>query len=161
IALAILASYLLGATPTSYIAGKVRRGGGSGLRGRGGQNVGATTVVRTLGGRYAVHGAPFAIPKGALRGVFFLTVFAAAVGGAGARAGCARVEASGRYQRLSDPRLEVRDSGRTVRHRQGRDCGAVLLQVGRRGRRGRRGGASVAPRRPGRRGGPRPHVLPL
>jgi glycerol-3-phosphate acyltransferase PlsY len=80
--LAILASYLLGATPTSYIAGKVGRG--IDLREHGSKNLGATNVYRILGWKYAIPVALFDIAKGAVPVLLFshpawLTV---AVGGA-------------------------------------------------------------------------------
>ena len=62
--LAILASYLLGATPTSYIAGKVGRG--IDLREHGSRNLGATNVYRILGWKYAIPVALFDIAKGAV-----------------------------------------------------------------------------------------------
>jgi len=62
--LAILASYLLGATPTSYIAGKVGRG--IDLREHGSKNLGATNVYRILGWKYAIPVALFDIVKGAV-----------------------------------------------------------------------------------------------
>ena len=61
--LAILASYLLGATPTSYIAGKLGRG--IDLREHGSKNLGATNVYRILGWKYAIPVALFDIAKGA------------------------------------------------------------------------------------------------
>jgi len=64
IVLAILASYLLGATPTSYIAGKLGRG--IDLREHGSKNLGATNVYRILGWKYAIPVALFDIAKGAL-----------------------------------------------------------------------------------------------
>ncbi|PYP60165.1 MAG: acyl-phosphate glycerol 3-phosphate acyltransferase [Gemmatimonadetes bacterium] len=48
----LVLAYLLGATPTSYIAGKVGRG--IDLRQHGSQNLGATNVYRVLGWRYAI-----------------------------------------------------------------------------------------------------------
>jgi len=69
--LAILASYLLGATPTSYIAGKVRRGGGIDLREHGSRNLGATNVYRILGWKYAIPVALVDIAKGAIPVLFF------------------------------------------------------------------------------------------
>ncbi|HLQ58079.1 MAG TPA: glycerol-3-phosphate 1-O-acyltransferase PlsY [Gemmatimonadales bacterium] len=69
--LAILVSYLLGATPTSYIAGKVRRGGGIDLREHGSKNLGATNVYRILGWKYAIPVALFDIAKGAVPVLFF------------------------------------------------------------------------------------------
>jgi len=62
--LAILASYLLGATPTSYIAGKVGRG--IDLREHGSRNLGATNVYRILGWKYAIPVALFDMAKGAV-----------------------------------------------------------------------------------------------
>ncbi|HEX9218715.1 MAG TPA: glycerol-3-phosphate 1-O-acyltransferase PlsY [Gemmatimonadales bacterium] len=67
--LAILASYLLGATPTSYIAGKVGRG--IDLREHGSKNLGATNVYRILGWKYAIPVALFDIAKGAIPVLFF------------------------------------------------------------------------------------------
>jgi glycerol-3-phosphate acyltransferase PlsY len=64
IALWILAAYLLGATPTSYIAGKLGRG--IDLRQHGSKNLGATNVYRTLGWKYAIPVALFDIAKGAV-----------------------------------------------------------------------------------------------
>src|SRR5437667_1701543 len=74
-------------------------------------------------------------------------------GGAGDRPPRARLQEPRRHQRLSHPGLEVRDSRRAVRHREGRDPRAVLLAVG-----GRRA-ASLAARRARWGRGPRPHVL--
>ena len=62
--LAILGSYLLGATPTSYIAGKVGRG--IDLREHGSKNLGATNVYRILGWKYAIPVALIDIAKGAV-----------------------------------------------------------------------------------------------
>ena len=62
--LAILASYLLGATPTSYIAGKLGRG--IDLRDHGSKNLGATNVYRILGWKYAIPVALVDIAKGAV-----------------------------------------------------------------------------------------------
>jgi len=64
VVLAILASYLLGATPTSYIAGKLGRG--IDLREHGSKNLGATNVYRLLGWKYAIPVALFDIAKGAV-----------------------------------------------------------------------------------------------
>ena len=69
IALWILAAYLLGATPTSYIAGKLGRG--IDLREHGSKNLGATNVYRILGWKYAVPVALFDIAKGAIPVLFF------------------------------------------------------------------------------------------
>jgi len=60
----MLGSYLLGATPTSYIAGKLGRG--IDLREHGSKNLGATNVYRILGWRYAIPVALFDIAKGAI-----------------------------------------------------------------------------------------------
>jgi len=67
--LAILAAYLLGATPTSYIAGKLGRG--IDLREHGSKNLGATNVYRILGWKYAIPVALFDIAKGAIPVLFF------------------------------------------------------------------------------------------
>ena len=48
----LLASYLLGAMPTSYLAGRLFRG--IDLREHGSRNLGATNLYRVLGWRYAV-----------------------------------------------------------------------------------------------------------
>jgi acyl phosphate:glycerol-3-phosphate acyltransferase len=61
-ALTLLAAYLLGATPTSYVAGKLGRG--IDLREHGSRNLGATNVYRILGWRYAIPVALFDIAKG-------------------------------------------------------------------------------------------------
>ena len=68
-ALAIVAAYLLGATPTSYIAGKLGRG--IDLREQGSKNLGATNVYRILGWKYAIPVALFDIAKGAIPVVLF------------------------------------------------------------------------------------------
>ncbi|HWC75274.1 MAG TPA: glycerol-3-phosphate 1-O-acyltransferase PlsY [Gemmatimonadales bacterium] len=62
--LAILVSYLIGATPTSYIAGKLGRG--IDLREHGSKNLGATNVYRILGWKYAIPVALVDIAKGAI-----------------------------------------------------------------------------------------------
>jgi glycerol-3-phosphate acyltransferase PlsY len=67
--LALLAAYVLGATPTSYIAGKLGRG--IDLREHGSRNLGATNVYRILGWKYAVPVALFDIAKGAIAIVLF------------------------------------------------------------------------------------------
>ena len=63
-ALWLLASYFVGAIPTSYLAGRIFRG--IDLREHGSKNLGATNVYRTLGWRYAVPVALFDIAKGAV-----------------------------------------------------------------------------------------------
>lgn len=62
--LALLGSYLLGATPTSYIAGRLGRG--IDLREHGSKNLGATNVYRILGWKYAIPVALIDIAKGAV-----------------------------------------------------------------------------------------------
>lgn len=64
IALWIVASYLLGATPTSYIAGRLGRG--IDLREHGSKNLGATNVYRLLGWSYAVPVGLFDVAKGVI-----------------------------------------------------------------------------------------------
>lgn len=60
----IFAAYLLGATPTSYITGRLARG--IDLREHGSKNLGATNVYRILGWKYAIPVALIDIAKGAL-----------------------------------------------------------------------------------------------
>jgi glycerol-3-phosphate acyltransferase PlsY len=67
--LAIAAAYLLGATPTSYLAGKLVRG--VDLRDHGSKNLGATNVFRILGWKYAIPVAVFDIAKGAIPVLLF------------------------------------------------------------------------------------------
>jgi glycerol-3-phosphate acyltransferase PlsY len=62
--LAVLASYLLGAIPTSYLVGRIFRG--IDLREHGSRNLGATNLYRTLGWKFAVPVALFDIAKGAV-----------------------------------------------------------------------------------------------
>lgn len=68
-ALFILAAYVLGATPTSYIAGKLGRG--IDLREHGSKNLGATNVYRILGWKYAIPVALIDIAKGAIPILFY------------------------------------------------------------------------------------------
>jgi glycerol-3-phosphate acyltransferase PlsY len=58
----LLASYLLGAVPTSYLAGRLFRG--IDLREHGSRNLGATNLYRVLGWRYAVPVGLFDAAKG-------------------------------------------------------------------------------------------------
>jgi acyl phosphate:glycerol-3-phosphate acyltransferase len=58
----IVAAYLLGAVPTSYLAGRLGRG--IDLREHGSRNLGATNAWRVLGAKYAVPVALFDIFKG-------------------------------------------------------------------------------------------------
>lgn len=60
----LLASYVLGAIPTSYLA--ARFVAGIDLRTEGSGNLGATNLYRTLGWRYAVPVGLFDIAKGAI-----------------------------------------------------------------------------------------------
>ena len=63
-AVALLASYLLGAIPTSYLAGRLFRG--IDLREHGSKNLGATNVYRLMGWRFAIPVGVFDVAKGAL-----------------------------------------------------------------------------------------------
>jgi len=63
-ALALAASYLLGAIPTSYLAARLFRG--IDLRTVGSGNLGATNVYRTLGARFAIPVGMFDMAKGAI-----------------------------------------------------------------------------------------------
>lgn len=63
-ALALLASYLVGAIPTSYIVGRLARG--IDLREHGSRNLGATNVYRTLGPAFAIPVGLFDMAKGAV-----------------------------------------------------------------------------------------------
>jgi glycerol-3-phosphate acyltransferase PlsY len=62
LALALAAAYLIGAIPTSWIAGRL--GAGIDLRQHGSRNLGATNLYRVLGWRYAIPVALFDIAKG-------------------------------------------------------------------------------------------------
>lgn len=57
-------SYLVGATPTAYIAGRLARG--IDLREHGSRNLGATNVYRVLGWRWAIPVALIDVAKGAV-----------------------------------------------------------------------------------------------
>jgi acyl phosphate:glycerol-3-phosphate acyltransferase len=61
---ALVASYFLGAIPTSYLAGRVFKG--IDLRQHGSKNLGATNVYRIMGWRYAIPVGIFDIAKGAV-----------------------------------------------------------------------------------------------
>jgi acyl phosphate:glycerol-3-phosphate acyltransferase len=63
-ALAVLASYLLGAIPTSYLVSRIFAK--IDLREHGSGNLGATNLYRVLGWKYAVPVALFDIAKGAI-----------------------------------------------------------------------------------------------
>jgi acyl phosphate:glycerol-3-phosphate acyltransferase len=58
----LLASYLLGAIPTSYLAGRLFRG--IDLREHGSRNLGATNLYRVLGWRFAIPVGVFDAAKG-------------------------------------------------------------------------------------------------
>ena len=58
----LLVAYLIGATPTSYLAGKLGRA--IDLREHGSKNLGATNVYRVLGWRYAIPVALIDMAKG-------------------------------------------------------------------------------------------------
>ena len=68
-ALGLLAAYLVGATPTSYIAGRLGRG--IDLREHGSKNLGATNVYRLLGWKYAIPVGVIDVAKGAAPVVLF------------------------------------------------------------------------------------------
>lgn len=65
----LVAAYLVGATPTSYIAGRLAKG--IDLREQGSKNLGATNVYRVLGWRWAIPVGLIDIAKGALPVSFF------------------------------------------------------------------------------------------
>jgi glycerol-3-phosphate acyltransferase PlsY len=60
----LLASYFVGAIPTSYLAGRLFRG--IDLREHGSKNLGATNVFRTLGWRFAIPVGLVDVAKGAV-----------------------------------------------------------------------------------------------
>lgn len=62
--MALLAAYLLGAIPTSYLVAKLARG--IDLRTVGSKNLGATNLYRQLGWGYAIPVALFDVAKGAI-----------------------------------------------------------------------------------------------
>jgi glycerol-3-phosphate acyltransferase PlsY len=61
-ALLLVAAYLIGATPTSYLAGRLARG--IDLRQHGSGNLGATNALRVLGWRYALAVLAVDVAKG-------------------------------------------------------------------------------------------------
>lgn len=65
----LFAAYLLGATPTSYIAGRLGRG--IDLREHGSKNLGATNVYRLLGWAYAVPVGIIDVLKGVVPVLLF------------------------------------------------------------------------------------------
>ena len=68
-ALWLIASYFVGAIPTSYLAGRLFRG--IDLREHGSKNLGATNVYRTLGWRYAIPVGLVDVAKGAVPVLLF------------------------------------------------------------------------------------------
>src|SRR5213593_4232073 len=64
LAVMLVLAYLMGATPTSYIAGKL--GKGIDLREHGSNNLGATNVYRVLGWKYAIPVGMIDMVKGAV-----------------------------------------------------------------------------------------------
>jgi glycerol-3-phosphate acyltransferase PlsY len=64
VAILLAASYLLGAIPTSYLAGKWFRG--IDLREHGSRNLGATNLYRLLGWKFAIPVGLFDVAKGAV-----------------------------------------------------------------------------------------------
>src|SRR2546427_4467685 len=64
LAVMLFLAYLIGATPTSYIAGRL--GKGIDLREHGSNNLGATNVYRVLGWKYAIPVGVIDMVKGAV-----------------------------------------------------------------------------------------------
>jgi glycerol-3-phosphate acyltransferase PlsY len=69
LAVSVMAAYLLGSVPTSYLAG--RFAAGIDLREHGSRNLGATNVWRVLGPRYAIPVGLFDMAKGTVSAVVF------------------------------------------------------------------------------------------
>lgn len=65
----LLASYFVGAIPTSYLVGRWLKG--IDLREHGSKNLGATNVYRTLGWKYAIPVGLFDVAKGAVPVLLF------------------------------------------------------------------------------------------
>lgn len=70
--LALVASYLLGAIPTSYLVARLGRG--IDLREHGSRNLGATNLFRTLGWKFAVPVALFDVAKGTVPVLLFAPI---------------------------------------------------------------------------------------
>jgi glycerol-3-phosphate acyltransferase PlsY len=70
VALWLLAAYVLGATPTAYLAGRLARG--IDLREHGSRNLGATNVYRVLGWAWAIPVALIDVAKGAIPVALFV-----------------------------------------------------------------------------------------
>jgi glycerol-3-phosphate acyltransferase PlsY len=68
LAVALVASYLLGSIPAAYLAGKSR---GMDLRKHGSGNLGATNVIRVLGTKIGLLVFAFDMAKGAIPVIFF------------------------------------------------------------------------------------------
>ncbi len=68
-AAALVASYLLGAIPTSYLAGRLFRG--IDLREHGSKNLGATNLYRVMGWRFAIPVGLFDVAKGVVPVLLF------------------------------------------------------------------------------------------
>ena len=79
IVLWLLAAYVLGATPTAYLAGRLARG--IDLRQHGSKNLGATNVYRVLGWGWAIPVALVDIAKGAIPVAWFGGLAGAGRGG--------------------------------------------------------------------------------
>lgn len=79
IVLWLLAAYVLGATPTAYLAGRLARG--IDLRQHGSKNLGATNVYRVLGWGWAIPVALIDIAKGAIPVAWFGGMAGAGRGG--------------------------------------------------------------------------------
>ncbi len=75
---AIVIAYLLGATPTSYIAAKMA---GVDLRRVGSGNLGATNLYRVLGWKYAVPAGMIDVAKGYVAAVFLSSIAGASLSG--------------------------------------------------------------------------------
>ena len=120
----LLASYLLGAVPTSYLAGRLFRG--IDLREHGSRNLGATNLYRVLGWRFAVPVGLFDAAKGLVP----VLVFAPRVVLVGAVRAGLRADGGARARLLGVRRLQGRE-GR--RHRGGRHARADAGGARRRG----------------------------
>jgi hypothetical protein len=69
----LAASYLLGAVPSSYLAGRLVRG--IDLREHGSRNLGATNLYRVLGWRFAIPVGLFDMAKGLVPAQTFFDLF--------------------------------------------------------------------------------------
>lgn len=73
----VFAAYLLGATPTGYLAGRITRR--IDLREYGSKSLGGTNVYRLLGWKYAIPVALIDVTKGAIPVLFGSSVAEAGV----------------------------------------------------------------------------------